>query len=633
MMKFFRKYNKQLLAVFMVLLMIVFIGGSALQSMLSTRQDRKIAESRDGDITLIQQQDANATTELLTAVGINWRSPLYGGQPPIETVDWILLLREAKRLGYKPDVTEARVSAEASGASDIIRSVARARGIKTDVVYDAMAQFRAISNAAYAIAGATRPSEAELRATARDALEQVKIRAIILPADAFVDESEVIPESELQAHFEKYKATEKGRGMNFGYYQYPRLKVQYVKIDRDAIMESIGIANIERKAKGYYEKNKETDRLFRRDTEVPATADGPSAEDAGKAYLDWDEAKNIAIAAVKKQHATEAAHQLANWLTQYASGPWADAERGDDGYKVVPEVAKSPDFYTKMIERIPNSLRFPGAVTIGETAFFEGAEASELPELGGTAFRPERGAPKSFISLAFTSKPIVNEVPKDAVSGSADFIAPFQTCDYPVVDSKRQYHYVFRIIDSKPGRPASSLAEVRDEVVADVRLVHAMAAAEARAEKLTKGYDTIQDAYELDPDLAAFRESETAGISSGYFEPTPFARVSRGDAMGGRMSRGIWAGVGLGVLSPDIVAGCFALDPETNKVGIFPMPDRAAVLLAESVEVIRADEDEFNELRDSLKTQLAGARFRDAVMEWLTPEKIQARTEFKIEQN
>jgi len=620
MMKFFRKYNKQLLAVFMVLLMIVFIGGSALQSMLSTRQDRKIAESRDGDITLIQQQDANATTELLTAVGINWRSPLYGGQPPIETVDWILLLREAKRLGYKPDVTEARVSAEASGASEIIRSVARARGIKTDVVYDAMAQFRAISNAAYAIAGATRPSEAELRATARDALEQVKIRAIILPADAFVDESEVIPESELQAHFEKYKATEKGRGMNFGYYQYPRLKVQYVKIDRDVIMETIGIANVERKAKAYYEKNKETDRLFRRGTETPATSDGPSAEDGGKTYLDWDEAKNIAIAAVKKQHAAEAAQQLANWLTQYASGPWADAERGDDGYKVVPEVAKAPDFYAKMIKRIPNSLRFPGAVTIGETDFFESAEASELPELGGTAFRPERGAPKSFISLAFTSKPIVPEVPKDAVSGSTDFIAPFQTSDYPVVDSK-------------PGRPANSLAEVRDEVIADVRLVHAMAAAKARAEQLTKGYDTIQDAYELDPDLAAFRDSESVGITSGYFEPTPFTRVSRGDAMGGRNSQGIWAGVGLGVLSPDIVAGCFALDPETNKVGIFPMPDRAAVLLAESVEMIRADEDDFNELRNSLKTQLAGARFRDAVMEWLTPEKIQARTEFKIEQN
>ena len=29
MMKFFRKYNKQLLAVFMALLMIVFIGGQA----------------------------------------------------------------------------------------------------------------------------------------------------------------------------------------------------------------------------------------------------------------------------------------------------------------------------------------------------------------------------------------------------------------------------------------------------------------------------------------------------------------------------------------------------------------------------------------------------------------------------
>ena len=34
MMKWFRKHNKMLLAVFMVLLMIVFVGGTALQEIL-----------------------------------------------------------------------------------------------------------------------------------------------------------------------------------------------------------------------------------------------------------------------------------------------------------------------------------------------------------------------------------------------------------------------------------------------------------------------------------------------------------------------------------------------------------------------------------------------------------------------
>ncbi len=633
MMKFFRKYNKQLLAVFMVLLMVVFVGGSALQSMLSVRQDRKIADSNYGEITLIQQQDANATTELLSGVGLNWRTPLFAGQPPIEIVDWILLLREAERLGFAPDITQARVIAEASGASDAVRAVARSRGIKTDVVYDAMAQFRAVSNAAYAIASSTRPSEVELRSAARDALELVKIRAVVLPADAFIDESEAISEPELQAHFDNYKATEKGQGMNFGYYQYPQLKVQYVKIDRDMIMESVGIANVERKAKAYFEKNKETDLLFRTEVDTPTTVEGPSAEDAGKKYLNWDAAQNIAIAAVKKQHASEAAQQLSNWLTQYASGPWADAERGEDGYKTAPEAAKDLAFYAEMIDRIPNSLRFPGSVTVGETDFFEQAESLEVAELGSAAYRPERGAPKSFTSLAFSSKPIRDKVPTEAGASASDFLATFQTCEFPVVDSSRKNYYIFRIIDSKPGRPARSLAEVRDEVVADVRLVHALAAAETRAEHLTKGYDTIEDAYELDPDLAAFRKGESVGITSGYFEPTPFARVSRGDAQVGRTSQGVWAGVGLGILPTDIVAGCFALDTQEKKVGVFPMQDRAAVLLAESVETIRADEDELNILRNSLKTQLAGARFRDAVSEWLTPEKIQARTGFKLDQN
>jgi len=633
MMKFFRKYNKQLLAFFMVALMIVFVGGSALQSMLSARPDRKIADSLYGDVTLIQQQDAMATTKLLEAVGVNWRRPLFGGQPPIETVDWILLQREADRLGFTPNETEVRVASETSGLSNNVKAVARARGIKTKRVYEAMAQFRAISNAAYAMANATRPSELEVRAVARDALERVKIHAVILPAHAFLDDSEVIPESELQAQFEKYKATEKGPGMNFGYYQYPRLKVQYVKIDRDAIMETIGIANLERKAKAYYDKNKATDPLFRNDAPIPATEAGAPAADRGMAYLDWDAAKNIAIAAIKRQHASEAAQQLASWLTQYAAEPWIDAQRGDDGYKQAPDVATDPAFYAKMLERIPKSLQFPGAVTIGETEFFEQAKASEVPQLGVAAFRPQSGAPKTFGSLAFSSKPIIETVPKEAGSSANDFLALYQTCELPIVDSNRQFYYIFRVVDSQPGRPANSLDEVREQVIADVRLAHAMEVAKKRAEHLTQGYDTIEDAYELDPDLAAFRESEATGIASGYFDPDPFPRVSRGDAMAGRSGQGVWAGVGLGVLPPDIVAKCFALETADSKIGVFPLPERAAVLLAQWVETIRANEDEFNDLRNTLKTQLAGSLFRDTVVEWLTPEKIRARTGFKLSRN
>ncbi len=53
MMKFFRKYNKVLLAVFMALLMIVFVGGSALQSLLAPQRDPVLAESALGPVKFI----------------------------------------------------------------------------------------------------------------------------------------------------------------------------------------------------------------------------------------------------------------------------------------------------------------------------------------------------------------------------------------------------------------------------------------------------------------------------------------------------------------------------------------------------------------------------------------------------
>src|SRR5437867_4375284 len=98
MMKFFRKYNKQLLAVFMALLMIVFIGGSALQSLLQPSANHPVAKSKYGEVMLKDQQHASETTGLLETVGFPWQHPA-GAEKPIELVDWILLQREAQALG------------------------------------------------------------------------------------------------------------------------------------------------------------------------------------------------------------------------------------------------------------------------------------------------------------------------------------------------------------------------------------------------------------------------------------------------------------------------------------------------------------------------------------------------------
>src|SRR6187431_699877 len=99
MMKFFRKYNKQLLAFFMALLMIVFIGGSALQGLLRPDPNVEIAKSNLGSISQLDQRAASNETDLLMSMGQNWQNPLFSSADPLTTADWILLSREAEKLG------------------------------------------------------------------------------------------------------------------------------------------------------------------------------------------------------------------------------------------------------------------------------------------------------------------------------------------------------------------------------------------------------------------------------------------------------------------------------------------------------------------------------------------------------
>ena len=76
MMKFFRKYNKALLAVFMVLLMVVFLGGSALDTLLSPSGDRVVATSAVGTISFVDQRMAEDTRSILLAVaGVDAAGP------------------------------------------------------------------------------------------------------------------------------------------------------------------------------------------------------------------------------------------------------------------------------------------------------------------------------------------------------------------------------------------------------------------------------------------------------------------------------------------------------------------------------------------------------------------------------
>jgi hypothetical protein len=639
MMKFFRKYNKHLLAFFMSLLMIVFIGGSALQGLMTPKANPEIARSSFGPIMLYDQQKALEETKLLESVGQSWQRPLFSDAKPLESVDWILLSREAKKLGVSVDEAAVATSPGFESHMSQIQIVAHQLRVKPDLIISAMTRLQSIQQAARAVAGSSVPSEAEVIRAARDALEKVSIRAVLLPAEAFVSPNENFTPEEIAAQYSAHREREKGTGLHFGYYQQPRIKVQYLKIDRGIIAANIGVPNLERKAKTYYEERRATDPAFRRSPEELNVPDpvaaglivGPPAPKPTP-WVDWEQAKDSATTKLREQFADENVQRIVDWAIPYTSEAWIEAVKRDSGYKTAPQDVASADYYDRLVERLPQTLKFPGAVTVHVTDFFSQSDAPKVADIGGTIVRGEQGlVARNFGALAFRNEAFIPKIPEDEGAAAADFLAMYQTSSHPLTDYRKSDVYVFRVIEARPGGPAESVDQVRDLVIADLRMQRGFEAAKKHAESLRScaANDPLRSAYESDPELAAFRETGE-GAKTGFFEPPPFSRVLRGQAATGRTPDGMFVGGGLGKISNEIVDACFALAADPQKTAVMEMPDRAAVMVVEWVETIPAGEDEFNGMRSQLVTQLTDSRWREFINDWLDPGRIRARTGFEL---
>ncbi|MDO8629095.1 MAG: hypothetical protein Q7R41_01270, partial [Phycisphaerales bacterium] len=633
---------KHLLAFFMTLLMIVFIGGSALQGLLTPNPNPEIARSGFGPIMLYDQQKALEETKLLESIGQSWQRPLSSDAKPLESVDWILLSREAEKLGVSVDEAAVETSPGFESQMSQIQMVAHQLRVKPDLIISALARLQSIQQAAIAVAGSSVPSEAEVIRSARDALEKVSIRAVLLPAEAFANPNAEFTPEEIAAQYSAHREREKGTGLNFGYYQQPRIKVQFLKIDRGIIAANIGVPNLERKAKTYYEERRATDPAFRRSPEElnakdPAEAGlivGPPAPKPTP-WVDWEQARDAATTKLREQFADENVQRIVDWAIPFTSEAWIDAAKRDNGYKTAPQDVASADYYDRLVERLPQTLKYSGAVTVHVTDFFSQSDASKVSDIGGTIVRGEPGlVARNFGPLAFRNEAIIPRIPEDEGAAAADYLAMYQTSSHPLSDYRKGDVYVFRVIEARPGGPAESVDQVRDQVIADLRLRRGFEAAKKHAESLRScaANDPLRSAYESDPELAAFRETGE-GAKTGFFEPPPFSRVLRGRAATGRTKDGMFVGGGLDKLSNDIVDACFALAADPQKTAVMEMPDRAAVLVVEWVETIPAGEDEFNSMRGQLVTQLTDSRWREFINDWLDPGRIRARTGFDLIRN
>lgn len=640
MMKFFRKYNKHLLAVFMALLLVIWLGGDAVESMLRPDFAKEVVGSAaSGKITRADINRATHEADLQELVGLSWERAFVDQAAPrdeqLDIVDWILLQREATGLGISVDSSQAK--AMLASVEPLVRQRAAQRDVPVEDIYAAAARYFAVQNMLVMYSTALQAPEPALRVIARDVFDRATIEAVILPAESFADPEEVFSEAELEEQFAKFKEKPSGQGgLNFGYYLDPEVSVEYIKIDPQKIKEQLrgGDSAYERRAYTYWKENSKTDLRFRRSpAEMEAARARLAGDDAttnGKDsvppvvspyYESFAEAREKALEGMKEADARAEADRIANLLVRVVAEPWFDIPAGPDGYKPAPEKVKSGDYYAEVLTKLPANLQYGDAVEIGT---LEGQTARALAAdegIGRAYVLGQQDAKVPFAHLAFDVEGLA-KIPADARGDQAQYLSLWQTSLKPL-STDTGVIYLYRITAAGEGRVPDGLAEVRDQVVEDLRLQRGMERAKQAAEEFAQqvGTSGLKEAWEADTELV----DQVTPDRGGYVDVPPFPR----DAS--RLGAPKNSVMPIGIVTDGFMGRAFALAEkgEESGVAVEELPDLAkvAVIKGKSLRPLYGEDYELR--RGFLKDQLSQVTGGKILRGWLNAKSVRARNKYE----
>ena len=677
MMKFFRKHLKKLLALFMCLLLISWLGGSALETLLRPDRSGKVmATCAAGGITGKDWRRAQRQIKLAQKLGLDWQRPL-GSYHAVELdlPSWVLLRQEAQRMGIHSSraVVDDKLRQfqeryrQQGFRVPTVMSVAARENIKPAVVYDAAAAFTDIVRYGSKMTQATIVNAAEIRRCADDALSKVQIKAVVLPAEMLEEPQDTFPEAEIQEQFEAFKNQKRsGMGLNFGYVLPARVKVQYAKIDPQRIEETLSIdeKKLEREANRYWRGNKQGPMFKRPPGEVtqdaattqpsddageaatqpsddateattqPATAPAKGEEEEPAFLSTWAEAREIAIQAMRRKYATERAEKLAGWLLAQTAEPWYLADIGTNGYKIATEVVKQMDYYARILADAPASLPGIEGVTVSTTDWISPENVQDVAGIRSAALPNPSGQPIEFSRVVFNVEGLT-PIPtgEDAVGVDLSaFMSLHQTCRYPMHDLDGNI-YLFRPVEVDHEGPARNLDEVRDQVVADLRIVRKYETAQALAKKIHERalVSGLQAAWEEDPSLQEMvdRYNDTGDDrirQAGYHASI---LVARRQLSGGPVKKT----TKIGEVTEAFLDACFemrGMKSDEPRLRMIPIPDSATVVVAEWTKDVPLDVQRFASLRDTVAQYMQRQRSMDYMSSWLDPRQIKARNQFEF---
>jgi len=494
-----------------------------------------------------------------------------------KTIVWVALYDEARRAGieatraeaenYLKSVKDAGLSAEA-----IQRTISQAGGgdrtkfveaLRTEMTLRMYVQWLGET-----LSGAVDP---EVRRLFAQVDERIKVRLAVLRAADFVSQVGEIPDPVIQEQFNKYKSYPPGKGPEgFGYRIPDRVAVEYLVADPKAFEEQAKPKVTDEMIRQYYEAAKDTQYLVK--DEKPAEA---KKDEARK-----DEAKKEEAKPPEKEYRPleEVREEIRKKLVEQESAALARERMEAD----VAEI--------RAAKRGADLAIWADGKQVRRVALLGLHTPEQLAELAGIG-KAVRGS-ETFPADAMAMMELVGQAHAklSVMEISEPFVGPSDEC------------YAFRVTNIEKSREPTSLAEVRDRVVTDVRETKAFEITREKARKLLetaaeKGLVAAADAAKVPVTATEWFSRE---------QPIPSVPPEIG-------------------ASRVVVGECFRMTDEGRQRTLVTLAENRTAVVAEWADRRPPREAGYAAQRMSLVNRVGGQVGRAALAQAVSPKSIQER--------
>ena len=241
MLRFLRKYNKYILAVFGTILLVTFLAGSAVTSLLSrvgqaSSDWATLGPNGDEELTVVDLDNARRELRLLNALG--QAVPLFDDFDSPE--HWYLLVREAESAG----LVGGAAASPLAQSPEALGQLLQVTGENPRFLLQTLAKLAGVSSVIDLYMGgspysqtlaASRYSDRRFKHLAQERFHQVSAQFVVIEASA-PDEPLAYTKAQLQEQMGKYAEHFPGEGeMGFGYRLPDRVKLEWLVVSAESV--------------------------------------------------------------------------------------------------------------------------------------------------------------------------------------------------------------------------------------------------------------------------------------------------------------------------------------------------------------------------------------------------------------